>query len=204
MTAIIDYGLGNLFSIANMLRCMGEEAIITSERTAIEDADRMILPGVGKFDVGMENLETTGLKGIIQEQATAGKPVLGICLGMQLLGISSEEGKKKGLGLIEFETVRFCFGKEQSLKIPHMGWEPVKFEQSDCPLTRDLDDKQRYYFVHSYHAVCHNADTNIISCSYGYQFAAGVRNKNIYGVQFHPEKSHRYGMMLLQNFVRYC
>lgn len=204
MTAIIDYGLGNLCSIGNMLHHIGEESVITFDRQTIVNADRLILPGVGKFDEGVGNLETTGLKEVIQSEAVSGKPILGICLGMQLLGNSSEEGEKDGLGLINFKTVRFDFREGHSEKIPHMGWEQVEFVAPDCTLTSNLMDRQRYYFVHSYHAVCEEADTEIISCIYGYKFAAGVRNKNVYGVQFHPEKSHRYGMALLKNFVRYC
>lgn len=204
MTAIVDYGLGNLYSIANMLRYIGEESAITADKQIIRMADRLILPGVGKFDEGMTRLEDTGLKKAILSEVLSGKPVLGICLGMQLLGRSSEEGKKEGLGLINFRTIRFDFDEKHSLKIPHMGWERVRFISSKCPLTLSLDDKQRYYFVHSYHAVCEEQGIEIISCDYGYSFTAGVRKKNIYGVQFHPEKSHRYGMTLLQNYVRYC
>jgi glutamine amidotransferase len=204
MTAIVDYGLGNLYSIANMLRHIGEESAITADKQIIRMADRLILPGVGKFDEGMTRLEDTGLKKAILSEVLSGKPVLGICLGMQLLGKSSEEGKKEGLGLLNFRTIRFDFDEKRSLKIPHMGWERVRFISNKCPLTLSLDDKQRYYFVHSYHAVCEEQGIEIISCDYGYSFTAGVRKKNIYGVQFHPEKSHRYGMALMQNYVRYC
>lgn len=204
MTAIVDYGLGNLYSIANMLHHIGEESAITADKQIIRMADRLILPGVGKFDEGMTRLEDTGLKKAILSEVLSGKPVLGICLGMQLLGKSSEEGKKEGLGLLNFRTIRFDFDEKRSLKIPHMGWERVRFISNKCPLTLSLDDKQRYYFVHSYHAVCEEQGIEIISCDYGYSFTAGVRKKNIYGVQFHPEKSHRYGMALMQNYVRYC
>lgn len=204
MTAIIDYGLGNLYSIANMLRYIGEESVITAEQEEIRKADRLILPGVGRFDEGMGNLESAGLNKVILSEAGSGKPILGICLGMQLLGKSSEEGRKAGLGLIGFRTVKFEFDENQPLKIPHMGWEQVKCTAPDCPLTKGLQEKQRFYFVHSYYAVCERKDTEMISCSYGYEFAAGVRNKNVYGVQFHPEKSHKYGMAFLENYVRYC
>ena len=204
MIAIVDYGLGNLYSIQNMLKHIGAESVITSDVHVIERADKLILPGVGKFDEGMGNLESAGLKMVIQAEAEFGKPILGICLGMQLLGKSSEEGQKAGLGLVDFKTVRFEFEKSQSLKIPHMGWEQVKLNETGCPLTVGLDDRQRYYFVHSYHAVCSDNNTAIMNCVYGYEFAAGVRNKNVYGVQFHPEKSHRFGMRLLGNFVSEC
>lgn len=202
MIAIIDYGLGNLCSIQNMLRHIGAESVITADSTIIRCSDKMILPGVGKFDEGMRNLQKRGLETIIKEEAAEGKSILGICLGMQLLGRESEEGTKEGLGLIDFKTIFFRFENESRLKIPHMGWERVKFKSS--PLTEGLDDKQRYYFVHSYHAICEKEDTVIMTCRYGNDFVAGVRNGNIYGVQFHPEKSHKYGMKILENFARNC
>lgn len=202
MIAIIDYGLGNLYSIQNMLKHIGVESVITSNKTEISNADKLILPGVGKFDEGMKNLQESGLDMVIKDEAAKGKAILGICLGMQLLGRESEEGERKGLNLIDFNTVLFHLEDESRLKVPHMGWERVKFK--DCPLTEGLDGGQRYYFVHSYHAVCEKEDTAVITCAYGYEFAAGVRNGNIYGVQFHPEKSHKYGMKILNNFLRNC
>ncbi len=202
MIAIIDYGLGNLYSIRNMLKHIGIESVITADEAEIRNADKFILPGVGKFDEGMKNLRESGLDTVIKDETAKGKALLGICLGMQLLGRESEEGECRGLGLIDFSTVLFRQGDESRLKIPHMGWERVNFK--DCPLTEGLDGEQRYYFVHSYHAVCEKEDTAVITCTYGYEFAAGVRNGNIYGVQFHPEKSHRYGMKILENFVRNC
>ena len=198
MIAIIDYGLGNLFSIQNMLKHIGIDSIITEDINEIGRADHLIIPGVGNFDEGMKNLQSKGLDSVISVEAEQGKPILGICLGMQLLGYSSEEGEMRGLGLIDFKTVKFAFNEFDMHKIPHMGWERVKI--TDCPLTTGLDEKQRYYFVHSYHAVC-DEKTSIITCDYGYEFAAAVRNKNVYGVQFHPEKSHKYGMKILKNFA---
>lgn len=205
MIAIVDYGLGNLYSIQNMLKHIGAESVITSDVNMIERADKLILPGVGKFDEGMGNLKSSGLDDVLVQQAGEEKPLLGICLGMQLLGKYSEEGTMNGLGLIDFHSKRFDFHRiAGKFKIPHMGWERVKLNETECPLTIGLDDRQRYYFVHSYHAVCSDKDTAIIHCVYGYEFAAGVRNKNVYGVQFHPEKSHRFGMKLLENFVKEC
>lgn len=198
MIAIIDYGLGNLFSIQNMLKHLDIESVITSNNEEIDRADRLILPGVGKFDEGMRNLEESGLDSVIKNQSAAGKPILGICLGMQLLGISSEEGEKQGLGLIDFKSIRFDFLDDIQLKVPHMGWERVSL--TECPLTRGLSDKERFYFVHSYHAVCNDESTKIVTCHYGYDFAAGVRKGNTYGLQFHPEKSHKYGMKIFKNF----
>lgn len=198
MIAIIDYGLGNLLSIQNMLKHLEIDSIITNNKDEIAQSSHLIIPGVGKFDEGMRNLQERNLDTKIKEEAMRGKPVLGICLGMQLLGKSSEEGEKSGLGLIDFKTIRFRFDGTEQRKIPHMGWERVKIQ--DCPLTKGLDDRQRFYFVHSYHALCDKKETSIIYCEYGYEFTAAVREKNVYGVQFHPEKSHRYGMYILKNF----
>lgn len=128
---------------------------------------------------------------------------MGICLGMQLLGRKSEEGVKSGLGLIPFDNVRFSFPQDSTLKIPHMGWDVVDLKQNN-PLLEEIEGIQRYYFIHSYHAVCDSESNILMSCDYGYEFAAAVCNDNIYGVQFHPEKSHDFGMKLLENFVRRC
>ena len=198
MIAIIDFGLGNLFSIQNMLKHIEVDSVITADEQEIGRADHLIIPGVGKFVEGMRNLQDKGLDTVIKAEAKKGKPILGICLGMQLLGYESEEGEMPGLGLIDFRTVKFHFDEPDIRKIPHMGWERVKIKE--CPLTEGLDDKQRYYFVHSYHAVSDH-ETAIITCDYGYEFPAAVRNHNVYGVQFHPEKSHKYGMRILKNFA---
>lgn len=203
MVAITDYGLGNLGSIANMLKVIGEKSVITSDADQIRNADKIILPGVGAFDSGMSQLENRGLISIIQEEAKKGKPIMGICLGMQLLGRKSEEGKKPGLGLLPFDNIRFRLPAESKLKIPHMGWDIVEFKQ-DKPLLQEIEGTQRYYFVHSYHAVCDDANNVMMTCDYGYEFAAAVCKDNIYGIQFHPEKSHDFGMRLFENFVRRC
>lgn len=208
MIAIIDYGLGNLGSISNMLKAIGEKSVITNEPEKIKKADRIILPGVGSFDAGMIELEERNLVSIIQEEAEHGKPILGICLGMQLLGRKSEEGKEQGLGLIPFDNVRFDFSSvdeplKKQLKVPHMGWDIVEFKQ-DKPLLADIQGIQRYYFVHSFHAVCSNPENVLMTCDYGYEFAAAVCKGSIYGVQFHPEKSHDFGMKIFENFVGRC
>lgn len=202
MIAILDYGLGNLYSIQNMLKHVDVDSVITGDRDQIERADKLILPGVGSFDEGMERLKRKCLVDIIKrETIVCRKPLLGICLGMQLLGRKSEEGKEKGLSLIEFESFRFSFPEGDSHKVPHMGWERVVSTRMDCELTKDLLDDDRFYFVHSYHAVCDRKENEIISCEYGYPFTAAVQNGNIFGVQFHPEKSHRFGMKLLKRFA---
>ena len=204
MLAIIDYGLGNLGSNANMLKVIGEKSVITNNKEKIMEADRIILPGVGSFDTGMKNLQDMDLCVILQDEAKRGKPMLGICLGMQLLGRKSEEGKQNGLGLIPFDNIRFNFSPGCGLKIPHMGWDIVDFKQ-ESPLLQGINGtQQRYYFVHTYHAVCDSENDVLMTCDYGYEFAAAVCNKNVYGVQFHPEKSHDFGMKLLENFVKRC
>ncbi len=203
MIAIIDYGLGNVGSIANMLKVIGEKSVITYAHERIINADKVILPGVGAFDAGMEQLETRGLLSVLRDVASKGKPILGICLGMQLLGEKSEEGQKKGIGLLPFQSVRFCFENNIDLKIPHMGWDTVDIKK-DVPLVAGITTTQRYYFVHSFHAVCANTKDILMTCDYGYEFAAAVCRGNIYGVQFHPEKSHDFGMQILNNFARRC
>lgn len=203
MIAIVDYGLGNLGSISNMLKVIGEKSVITHDRFKIERADKIILPGVGAFDAGMRNLEERNLTDFICEQAEKGKPILGICLGMQLLGRKSEEGSYNGLGLIPFDNIRFRIPEGIDLKVPHMGWDIVAFKQ-ESPLLEGIEGRQRYYFVHSYHAKCDSEDNILMTCDYGYEFCAAVVKNNIYGVQFHPEKSHDFGMRLLENFARRC
>ena len=203
MVGIINYGLGNLGSIQNMLKVIGEKSIISSDPEELDKCDRYILPGVGAFDAGMKKLNESGLDVYIKEKANNEKKlILGICLGMQLLGRKSEEGTLPGLGLIPFDNIRFRLD-DTDLKVPHMGWDIVDFKQ-DNPLLRGLKGTQRYYFVHSYHAQCDDEKNVLMTCDYGYEFAASVVKDNIMGVQFHPEKSHDFGMALLTNFVREC
>lgn len=202
MIAIIDYGMGNVGSIINMFHKIGIPLVLTNDIEEIEKADKLILPGVGAFDNGMNRLNESGLAEVIQRHANIDqKPLLGICLGMQLLGRKSEEGKESGLGLIPFDNKRFDFRDNSELKIPHMGWDIAETALIDDHLLKDLIPLQRYYFVHSYHAVCDNEENILMRCEYGYSFAAAVKKGNIYGVQFHPEKSHRFGMALLENFA---
>ena len=202
MIAILDYGLGNLGSISNMLKVVGEKSTITASGDDIRRADGVILPGVGAFDAGMQKLHASGLADSIRKYAASERPILGICLGMQLLGRKSEEGAMEGLGLIPFECVRFRF-RDGALKIPHMGWDVVELRQRH-PLVEGLSGTQRYYFVHSYHAVCDKEENVLMTCSYGYEFAAAVVKGKVMGVQFHPEKSHDFGLALLEKFAGMC
>lgn len=203
MLGIINYGLGNLGSIQNMLKVIGEKSIISSDINELEKCDRYILPGVGAFDAGIQKLNESGLVEFIKRVAQIDKkPILGICLGMQLLGRKSEEGSLPGLGLIPFDNIRFRLNNTD-LKVPHMGWDIVEFKQNS-PLINGLEGTQRYYFVHSFHAKCDSEENVLMTCDYGYEFAASVVKDNIMGVQFHPEKSHDFGMALLTNFVKEC
>lgn len=202
MIAIVDYGLGNLGSISNMLKVIGEKTRITSDKEVIESADGIILPGVGAFDSGMEKLNDLGLTELLKSEAKKGKPILGICLGMQLLGRRSEEGILSGLSLIPFECKKFRF-EDRSLKVPHMGWDVVDFKKQH-PISNGLKGRQRFYFVHSFYAQCDKEEDILMTCNYGHVFAAAVAKENVVGVQFHPEKSHDFGMSLLRNFVNMC
>lgn len=200
MIVIVDYGMGNLASIANMLQRVGSRGVISGDPALISGAEKLILPGVGSFDAAMRNLSERGLLPVLSEKVCLRKtPVLGICLGMQLLTSRSEEGELPGLGWISAETRRFDF-PQGGLKIPHMGWNSVR-EEKDSPLLSGTGGEQRFYFVHSYHVVCHDRRDVLATASYGGDFVAAVSRDNIYGVQFHPEKSHRFGMGLMKNFA---
>jgi imidazole glycerol-phosphate synthase subunit HisH len=202
MTAIVDYGMGNLGSIANMIKRIGGKALISSDKGELERAERLILPGVGSFDNGMRQIHERGLYALLNELVIGqGKPLLGICLGMQLLTRRSEEGQLPGLGWLDAETVRFRFGEDlASLRIPHMGWNTVEFKRKDR-LVPETGDESRFYFVHSYHLVCSREEDVLATTRYGYEFPSVVHRGNIFGTQFHPEKSHRFGMTLLRRFM---
>ena len=203
MIIIIDYGMGNLGSIRNMLKKIGAPAAISGDLQEIADADKLILPGIGAFDNGMQKLNDLGMISVLNQRVLVDKiPTLGICLGMQLMTRSSEEGHLPGLGWFEANTVRFDFGaNEQSLKLPHMGWNHVQSARPS-PLLDEMYEDPRFYFVHSYHVVCQRQENVMLRATYGYEFVAGIERDNIAGVQFHPEKSHKFGMKLIENFAR--
>jgi imidazole glycerol-phosphate synthase subunit HisH len=202
MITIVNYGLGNLGSIGNMLKKIGVKSVISSDVDEIAKAQKIILPGVGHFDRAMERMSQNGLRDMLNDKAIKEKiPVLGICLGMQLLTKSSEEGQLPGLGWIPAKTVRFCFSPESNLKIPHMGWNLVS-RSAASPLTEDFELEQRFYFVHSYHVTVEDERYSILKTEHGYPFDSAIQKDNVFGVQFHPEKSHRFGMKLLDNFAK--
>lgn len=199
MITIIDYGMGNLGSIRNMLRRVGADCIITAEPEKIAQAKKILLPGVGSFDQAMQRINAGGLKSVLDHKALVERvPVLGICLGMQLLTRASEEGKLPGLAWIQADTLRFP--ALPNVKIPHMGWNRVIPSQLH-PLTDGLPDVSRFYFVHSYYVRVDAPCDSVLTAEYGIRFDAAVARGNIWGAQFHPEKSHRFGMKLFSNFA---
>ena len=205
MIAIVDYGVGNLGSISNMLRKIDIEAVVTADPSGIEKAEKLILPGVGAFDTAMKNIRDLKLLDVLNQKVIADKtPVIGLCLGMQILTESSEEGKMPGLGWVKGKTIRFRFEESRNdLKIPHMGWNTVEIK-NPSPLVEELDKNSRFYFVHSYHMDCKDKEDVTAVTNYGYDFPSVVKKENIYGIQFHPEKSHKFGMKLLENFANRC
>ncbi|MHA2022717.1 MAG: imidazole glycerol phosphate synthase subunit HisH [Candidatus Thorarchaeota archaeon] len=204
MIVIVDFGMGNLGSIQNMFARIDLKAKITSDLDIIRNAEKLILPGVGAFDMAMTNLKNQGMIPILNKLVIEEKvPILGICLGMQLLTSGSEEGVLAGLNWVESDTIRFQFNNEQNLRIPHMGWNTVQIEQNSC-LFDGMYEEPRFYFVHSYYVKCGNVDNILTTTNYGIDFTSSVVHDNIYGVQFHPEKSHKFGMKILKNFAELC
>ncbi len=205
MIVIIDYGMGNIGSIANMLKKVGAEPIVSSNIGIIERADKLILPGVGAFDHGMRRLAEMGLISVLNRKVIDQKtPILGLCLGMQLFTRSSEEGSLPGLAWFDAVTIKFRFETTDcGLKTPHMGWNTISFVHRNGIWT-DMYPEARFYFVHSYHVVCHRQEDVNTTTHYGYDFASSITKGNIRGMQFHPEKSHKYGMRLFESFLEYC
>jgi imidazole glycerol-phosphate synthase subunit HisH len=201
MIVVVDYGMGNLGSIANMFKKVGAEARIASDPEVLREADKLVIPGVGAFDNGMRSLAERGLLEVLELKGRVERvPVLGVCLGMQLLMESSEEGCLPGLGWIEGESIRFRLDDYPQLRTPHMGWNTLDAYRPH-PLFAGLEDAPRFYFVHSYHVVCRREGNELARTTYGRAFTSAVVEGNVLGVQFHPEKSHRFGMQLFRNFA---
>ena len=200
MVGIVDYGVGNLFSLVSSLKAVGADAVVTGDADVLRNADKIILPGVGAFGDAAAKLRATGLDRVIIEEAKAGKPLLGICLGMQLLlERSFEYGEHKGLGLIEGDIVPISNVIPADLKIPHIGWNALKFTENKSPLFKYINEGDHVYFVHSYYGANCAKDTVAVS-EYGAELTAAVARGNVMGCQFHPEKSGEVGLKILKAF----
>jgi glutamine amidotransferase len=199
MIGIVDYGMGNLRSVAKAFELIGAEVIVSGIPDELLAADRLVLPGVGAFGDGMANLKRLGLDSFLNSEVIEKKkPILGICLGMQLMAREGfERGHHTGLGWIDAKVSKFQLG---SLKVPHVGWNEVSFKQ-DIHLFRGMRNNSCFYFVHSYHVICDNPEDVSAVCEYGYEFTASVRKGNIFGTQFHPEKSQEAGLKVLENYL---
>jgi glutamine amidotransferase len=200
MIVVVDYGVGNIGAIVNMLDYLGVASVAGETPAAIGRATKLILPGVGAFDRAMSMLEERQLVGPLGEAVRRGTPVLGVCLGMQLLGRRSEEGTRPGLGWIAADTVRIRPPEGSGLKVPHMGWSEVQ-PARPSPIFPESNTGERFYFVHSYHVVCDDPQDVAATVEYGGRLCCAVSRGNVHGAQFHPEKSHRYGMRLLRDFA---
>lgn len=201
MIVIIDHGMGNLGSVHNMLRKIGAESVRSADPDVIAQADKLVLAGIGAFDGAVGRLAELGLVDLLDELVLERRvPTLGVCLGMQLMARSSEEGKRTGLGWLDAEVRRFSFQPGLRLPVPHNGWEVVTPTRAS-PLFREGGDELRFYFSHAYHLVCHDPADVAATATYGYEFAAAVHRGNILGTQFHPEKSHVFGLDVYRRFV---
>ncbi len=192
--------MGNLGSIQNMLKRIGAKSKISSDLSEIQGAQKILLPGVGSFDMAMKKINEGGLREILDSKALVEKvPILGICLGMQLLTCHSEEGGSKGLSWIPAKTVKFK--PDEKLPVPHMGWNRVTIS-TESRITSDLPEDSKYYFVHSYYVKVENQINSILKTKYGIEFDSAIQKDNVFGAQFHPEKSHKYGIKLFENFCQ--
>lgn len=203
MIVIVDGGLGNLGSIYNMLKKVGEKSVISSDPGEISNAEKLILPGVGSFDTAINNLRELNLIDVLNKKVLEDQvPILGICLGMQLMTSGSEEGTEKGFGWVDARTVKFDLTKtDRKFHVPHMGWNNTLLKK-DSPIFEEMYEDPRFYFVHSYYVRCNNTSAVLTSTDYSLEFHSAFEQNNIIGVQFHPEKSHKYGMKLLANFAK--
>lgn len=199
---VVDYGMGNIGSILNMLNYLGAKAIASSDKQIINDSYKIILPGVGSFDKAIENIKQLDIFDLLKKKGLESKtPILGICLGMQIMCKSSEEGISEGLSLVNAEVKKFSFDADSSIKIPHMGWNKIDIINGGSRLFRGLDNNSRFYFVHSYFVKCNNQNDILTQTNYGMDFVSSFERSNILGVQFHPEKSHKFGIELFKNFI---
>lgn len=203
MIAIIDYGMGNIHSVRKALEILGGDTVVTNKPKDIQAAQKLVLPGVGAFEDAISELKRQGLVSPIKEGLKKRKPFLGICLGLQLLFTESQEAKEtKGLGILNGAVKRFSPSK--GFKVPHMGWNALEIKNKDCPLLKGVVDKSYVYFCHSYYPQPDKQDAVAAGCEYISDFAALVWQDNVYGVQFHPEKSQETGLRMLKNFVELC
>jgi len=201
--AVIDNGLSNIGSLVNMLRRIGADFSVVNTPDAVMEAGKIILPGIGAFDAGMKRLNDLGLIDALNKKVLSEKiPALGICLGMQMMSQGSEEGTLGGLSWFDARVVRFKFPPDAPQKIPHMGWNFIS-QKKQSRLFGNFPEHPKFYFVHSYHFQPNHRDDVLCMTAYGYEFASAVERDNIAGVQFHPEKSHKFGMQLLKNFVEH-
>jgi glutamine amidotransferase len=201
MIAIVDYGMGNLGSVENMLRKLGVESVRTSDPDEIARADRLVLAGVGAFDGAMDRIASAGLLDVLNQRVLGERvPVLGVCLGLQVMARSSTEGTRPGLGWLDADVRRFEFTNGQRLPVPHMGWE-VTVPTRPSPLFDAGGSELRFYFSHAFHLVCDDAADVAATATYGYEFPAAIHHDNILGTQFHPEKSHAFGLDVYRRFA---
>lgn len=198
---IIDYGMGNLRSVQKKFQRVGAEVEITSNLNRISKAKKLLLPGVGHFANGVKKLKESGVWDVLNRKVLQEKiPILGICLGMQLMAKHSEEGDVEGLGWFDAEVVKFTVIDKLKYKVPHMGWNNANIEK-ESQLFNGIPNEAMYYFVHSYHIVCNNNEDILTTTEYEYKFTSAIQKDNIYGTQFHPEKSHDWGEEVFRNFV---
>lgn len=202
MITIIDYGLGNILAFSYVYKRLGIPVAVAKSAADLKEATKLILPGVGAFDHAMELLQQSGMRDVLDELVLSrAVPVLGVCVGMQILASTSEEGQLQGLGWVDGDVRRFVsVSNQQPLRLPHMGWNDVNPVGSSA-LFAGLNSDVRFYFLHSYYFQCARSENVLAQTEYGTIFSCAVQSKNIFGVQFHPEKSHHYGMRLLKNFA---
>jgi imidazole glycerol-phosphate synthase subunit HisH len=201
MLAIIDYGMGNLRSVAKAFQRLGNPAVITADPKTVLGADKLVLPGVGHFKQGMQNITGSKMQDALQKKVMEDKcPILGICLGMQLFSKYSAEGHVPGLGWIEAETLYFREFVDAKIKVPHMGWNTISISK-ESKLMKGIPENAAFYFVHSYFFKCNQPSDILARTEYGITFTSAVEKENIFAVQFHPEKSHDAGLQLLSNFL---